>query len=706
MNSSPKVLFLPQDEQDDLVESDSLEAPNLRSLQTSARTAIRRARHWFLGQQRNDGAWCADLEGDASLESETILLLAFLGREDSKLAVQCAATLIEKQRPEGGWARYPGGGPDLSGSVQAYFALKLAGHDPSDEHMQRARSVILANGGADAVDSFTRYYLAMLGQISYEQCPSAPPEIVLAPTWFPIHLYAVNAWLRTILVPLSIVSSLRPVRRLEPRLGIRELFLQEPEDWPLPQGHGPSSRPGLGSWFGFFRTIDRLFKWCQRHQVLPLRRRALAAAERWMLDRFDQSDGLGAIFPAIVWSLVALKCLGYPDDSPEMRFCRRQLRGLVREDEKTGAVRLQPCKSPVCDTAMAVRALAASGVGSDNPAMVAAAGWLLDRQISRRGDWAKTVRSEPGGWCLQYANEFYPDCNNTAMALLALETQFAPGPHQALPPELRLAALDDPRTPSDQATSIERTLSAIDRGLRWLLAMQNRDGGWGAFDRNSNRAFLCYMPFADHNAMIDPSSPDLTGRVLEALGRLGRRLGDSVVDRAVRYLRRNQNADGSWFDRCSVNYIYGTWQSIAGLAAVGVPTDDPMVVAGANWLVSHQQACGGWGESPETYDLPHRRGEGTPTVTQTAWAVLGLLAAGLAGHPAVARGVGFLSLMQENDGTWDEPEFAVAGFPHTFYLRNRYYPIYFPLMAMARWMVDVTQSPRVQQSSLENATAK
>ncbi|MEN6407832.1 MAG: terpene cyclase/mutase family protein [Thermoguttaceae bacterium] len=703
MNSSPKVLVLSKDGQDDPADGVSPEAPNLRSLKASVRTAIGRTRQWLLGQQRDDGAWCAELEGDALLESETILLLAFLGREDSKLAVQCAATLIDKQLPEGGWAMYPGGGAEISGSVKAYFALKLVGHDPSAEYMQRARSAILVHGGADAVNSFTRYYLALLGQISYEQCPAAPPEVLLLPTWFPLNLYAVSAWSRTILVPLSIISALRPVRHLEPRLGIRELFLQEPENWPPVRRPGRSGGTGPLSWDGFFRTLDRLFKWGQRHQVLPLRRKALAAAERWMLDRFDQSDGLGAIYPPIVWSIIALKCLGYPDDSPEVKYCRRQLRELAMEDEKTGTVRVQPCKSPVWDTAITVRALAASGVGPDNPAMVEAVRWLLDRQIRRRGDWAKTVKGESGGWCFEYANDFYPDCDDTAMVLLALETQFAAGAHKALPPELRLADFDDPRTTSEQAASIERTVSAIDGGLRWLLAMQNRDGGWGAFDRNNDREFLCRVPFADHNAMIDPSTPDLTGRVLETLGHLGRRSGDPVVDRAVKYMRRTQNADGSWFGRWGVNYIYGTWQSITGLTSVGVSTDDPMVVAGVNWLLSHQQACGGWGESPDTYDYPHRRGQGTPTASQTAWAILGLLAAGLADHPAVARGVAFLSLMQEADGTWDEPEFTGVGFPRVFYLRYHYYPIYFPLMAMARWTVSVAERPPAERQAMETS---
>jgi len=689
MSFSEKVcVVLPKEGQDDPAENGSVESKNLRWLRTSARGAIHRTRQWLLADQHADGSWCAELEGDALLESETILLLAFLGHEDTELAARCAATLVEKQLPEGGWAMYPGGQAEISGSVKAYFALKLTGHDPSAEYMQRARAAILAKGGADAVNSFTRYYLALLGQISYEQCPVVPPEAVLAPRWFPANLYAVSSWSRTIIVPLSIISALRPVRRLEPRLGIRELFLSEPENWPALRCPGLSGGTGLFSWDRFFRTVDRLFKWCQRHRVLPLRRRALLAAQQWMVSRFDQSDGLGAIYPPIVWSIVALKCLGYPDDSPEMEYCHRQLQGLVLEDKEAGTARLQPCKSPVWDTAITLRALAAAGVRPDNPAMTEGIEWLLDRQITRRGDWSATVAAEPGGWCFEYANDFYPDCDDTAMVLLALETQFSPpnaSDYESLPPELRLAGAR--RDSQRRIAAMQRSVEAIERGLRWLLAMQNRDGGWGAFDRNNDREFLCHVPFADHNAMIDPSTPDLTGRVLESLGQLGRRLGDPAVDRAVAYMRRTQNADGSWFGRWGVNYIYGTWQSITGLVAVGVPTDDPAIVAGANWLLAHQQSCGGWGESPQSYEFPHLRGQGSPTASQTAWAVLGLLAAGMANHPAVARGVGFLALMQNDDGTWEEQEFTGTGFPRVFYLRYHYYPIYFPLLALSQWVV-------------------
>jgi squalene-hopene/tetraprenyl-beta-curcumene cyclase len=469
------------------------------------------------------------------------------------------------------------------------------------------------------------------------------------------------------------------------------------------------------SWDRFFRGVDGLLKWCQRHRVLPIRRRAIKAAEAWMLKRFERSDGLGAIYPPIVWSIVALKCLGYADDSPEVKYNHKQLEDLMLRDEESGAIRVQPCKSPVWDTAITLKALSAGGINPNSRPIRKAVSWLLKNQIRQCGDWSETVPAEPGGWCFEYANDFYPDSDDTAMALMALRAQFpeVSPPSPALPPDLGLVDVSDEDSTGDWAegmtidlaaisaneetfeeeeveiATLDETVQAIDRGLKWMLAMQNRDGGWGAFDRNNDRRFLCYVPFADHNAMIDPSTPDLTGRVLESLGKLGRRVGDPVVNRAVAYMRQSQEADGSWFGRWGVNYIYGTWQSIVGLAAVGIPGSDPAIAAGVNWLLAHQQASGGWGETADTYEFPHLRGQGTPTASQTAWAVMGLLAAGLADHPAVTRGIRYLSLMQEEDGSWYEPEFTGTGFPKVFYLKYHYYPIYFPLMALAQWAVQV-----------------
>jgi len=689
---------------------DPFSSPPLRAPQGGRRDlsdAIARTRRWLLDRQNDDGSWCAELEGDTILESETILMLAFLGREHTTIARRAAAYLVGKQLPDGGWSKFPGGGLDISGSVKAYFALKLIGHDPAAEYMVRAREAIRAHGGADAVNSFTRFYLALLGQISYEHCPAVPPELVLLPKWFPVNLYAMSAWSRTIVVPLSIVAALEPVRPIEAERGIRELFLREPQHWPPLRCPGLPGGTGWLSWDHFFRVINRLLKFGQRKRWMPWREKAVEAARQWILARFHKSDGLGAIFPPVIFSMVALKALGYGDESAEVLECMKQLQRLSLDDGREGTTRIQPCLSPVWDTGLSMRALALAGVPADDPAIVRAAQWLRGRQTTDRGDWSETVDAPPGGWYFEYANEFYPDVDDTAMSLMALQTLFRDAgvgwdklaeqaqAHQGC----SIPQIDGgPALASSLVPPYRDSLASIDQGLHWMLAMQNRDGGWGAFDRDNDRHFLCYVPFADHNAMIDPSTADLCGRVLEALGKLGRRLGDPHVDRAVQFVRNSQEADGCWFGRWGVNYIYGTWQVLTGLAAVGVGPEDPTVLAGAKWLLAHQHSNGGWGESPHSYERPELRGQGEVTASQTAWAVLGLIAAGRHNHPAVLRGIRYLIETQNDDGTWSETQFTGTGFPRVFYLRYHYYPVYFPLMALAQWA-------KVRQASLPDRSA-
>ncbi len=626
--------------------------------------ALDAASGWLLNQQQTDGHWCAELEGDTILESEYILLLAWLGEEDSPSALKAAQYLLEKQLPGGGWAMYPGGSLEISGSVKAYFALKLTGHDPESPPMQLARGAIRAAGGADAVNSFTRFYLALLGQIPYACCPAVPPEVVLLPNWFPINIYRISSWSRTIVVPLSIMWAQRPVRDFDADRGIRELFLRDPEQWPPLRCPGSASRRVV-SWERFFRAVDRAFKGLESWGVRPLRRRALNAATQWMVDRFAESDGLGAIFPPIIWSIIALKSLGYADGSEEVRECRRQLDALVIDEGHS--LRLQPCKSPVWDTAIAARALAAAGT-APRDAIDRGLQWLLDREVQVAGDWQQYVKTPPAGWFFEYRNAFYPDVDDTIMVMMALREG--------------TAAIDGP----SRIVQPQCAEDAIRRGCEWILAMQNRDGGWGAFDRDNDREFLCHVPFADHNAMIDPSTPDITGRVLEALAGCGMRVGHPAADRARRFLRRTQEADGSWYGRWGVNYIYGTWQVLVGLVKSGVSTSDTMVTRGADWLLEHQQSCGGWGESARSYEDSALRGQGPPTASQTAWALLGLIAAGLRDHPSVQRGVGYLVRSQQSDGSWRELEFTGTGFPRVFYLRYHMYPMYFPLLALAQYV--------------------
>ena len=643
------------------------------ALQTLVQEKITRSQNWFFARQNPDGHWHAELEGDALLQGELIIILAFLGKEDSPLAKRLAQQLINTQAPDGGWPMFPGGKSTVPNTVKAYFALKLTGHPLSADYMQRARRCILSMGGADKVNSFTRCYLALLGQIPYSICPAVPPEMVMLPRWFPINIYAMSSWTRTIVMPLSIVSALRPVREIPVERGIRELFIEKPENWGPLRAPGKPEHPGFFSWDSFFRVMDRALKFYQNLPWKPTRRAALKRAENWVWDHCQNSDGPGAIQPPIMWGLVAMKALGYDDDHEKTRYFWDQLMNLVIDCPEEGTARCEPCLSPVWDTIITMRAMAAGGVRADSdPRTRKAVDWVLDHQIHAKGDWSLNVKAKPCMWCFEYRNDFYPDCDDTAMAIMALRNMV---PERGADP---------------------RVDEAIDGALAWLRAMQNSDGGWGAFDRNNNKEFLTQVPFADHNAMTDPSTPDLTARILECFGTLGFnvRQGDRNLDRSIEYIRRNQRADGSWFGRWGANYIYGTGEILAGLAAVGVPKDDEMVRAGINWLLAHQQPCGGWGETLQSYEDVSLRGTGTVTPSQTAWALLGLIGFGMADDPAVRAGIQWLAENQQEDGGWDQTVFTGTGFPAVFYLRYHFYHQYFPLMAISRWLKSVSGTER------------
>jgi len=647
---------------------------------SSIEEVLQAARGWLLETQAHDGSWCGYLEGDSILESEYLLLQVYLGREGSEACQRLAAGLAAQQQSHGGWSQYPGGDIEISASVKAYFALKLMGYDPKSPDMIRAREAIRAAGGVDAVNSFTRFYLALLGQLDYSHCPAVPPEAVLFPKWFPINIYRISAWSRTMVVPLSIVWAKRPVKQVAEHLGIKELFLKSPDQWPPLRAPGLPKASSLISWERFFYSCDRWLKWGEKYHLHPLRSWALAKASRWMLDRFVDSDGLGAIFPPIVWSRIALQMMGYGDESPEVKYCDEQLELLIRPERDSQALRIEPCKSPVWDTALALRGLAAAGCTVKSESVEAAIDWLLSKQVTKGGDWRTNVKAEPAGWYFEYHNEFYPDTDDTSMVLIAMREHLGEETFLArrVQPTLSLA-----RKHVQRWADIH---SAAERSLNWLIAMQNRDGGWGAFDKDNDAEFLCYVPFADHNAMIDPSTPDITARILESLAAWGYSQDHPAVNKAIAYLHRTQEPDGSWYGRWGVNYIYGTWQVLVGLKAIGIAPEDPLLSRGAEWLISKQQACGGWGESPRSYEDEKWRGVGVVTPSQTAWALLGLLAVLPASHPAIERGIERLVSMCNDQGTWDESEMTGTGFPRVFYLRYWMYSHYFPMMALGQYM--------------------
>ena len=553
-----------------------------------------RTRDWLLADQSPDGYWEGQLEGDVILEAESIMLMAFLGREDDPTCRKFAKSIQAQQLPDGGWPIYPGGPTDVSASVEAYLALKIMGASPDAAPMVRARKAILELGGVHACNSFTRFNLAFLGQVSYDECPCVPPELILIPPRWRFSLYAMSAWTRTIVVPLSIMSHFKPAKQLPPGRGIEELYCQD--------GKVPSRRTkSLFSWTNFFLGVDHVLKLADRWVPPSWRRKSVNAAHRWMLDHLENSDGLGAIFPPMVYTVIALKSLGYEENSQTFAWAMDQLADLIIEDKD--GIRVQPCLSPVWDTAIAAISLADTALPKDTPEIRKTINWLIEQEIRTPGDWhVNRPGIEPSGWAFEFRNAFYPDIDDTAMVLLAIHRNSRP---------------DDPAV---KATT--------DRGVNWLLAMQNRDGGWAAFDADIDNQVLTKVPFADHNAMLDPSCADITARILELLGTLEYRAGHPSVDRALEFLWKTQEPEGCWYGRWGVNYIYGTWQVLQGLKALDFPMDSPALVKAADWLESVQQASRGWGESCLSYDDPSQMGIGEPTASQTAWAVLGLVAAG------------------------------------------------------------------------------
>jgi squalene-hopene/tetraprenyl-beta-curcumene cyclase len=628
------------------------------ALHNKVHEAVDRAVAQLIEQQQPEGFWCAELEGDSILQSEYILLKWIIEQEDDPRLPKIANYLRKQQRTsDGAWIQYPGAKPDLSATVKAYFALKLVGDDLDAPHMRQARELILSMGGAERCNTYSKFYLAALGQMHYDNVPSVPPEMVLLPRWFYFHLDKVSAWSRTMIMPLAIVSSYRPVRQLPEPMGIMELY----------KNHDYLHRPFVAfdqrvlSWKNLFLGIDRLLKVWQKTRITPLRTPAIQRIEQWILERTrnGESDGLGAIFPPMVYIIIAFRCLGYDDADPHVREAWRQLDRLMIEDGDE--IRIQPCFSPVWDTGIATYALAETGMRASHPSLGRAVEWLVSKECRLPGDWKNNVSRdvEPSGWYFEFNNAYYPDVDDTAMVAMAL--------HRAA-----------------NGTAPEAA-QAAERGVQWMLAMQNDDGGWAAFDRTINRPILEYVPFADHNAIQDPSCPDITGRTLECLGHLGLSIENPAIQRAVQFLRRTQEPEGCWFGRWGVNYLYGTWEVLCGLRNVGVDMTEPWVASAGRWLRNVQKPDGSFGESADTYEDPALKGTGPSTASQTAWGTMGLVAIYGPNDPSVLRGLQWLIDTQLENGTWDEPWFTGTGFPRVFYLRYHLYRLYFPIMCLGRW---------------------
>jgi squalene-hopene/tetraprenyl-beta-curcumene cyclase len=616
--------------------------------------AIDAARQNLFSRQDERGYWCGELEADTTLESDYILLHTLLGTGKQERFQKCCNYILQHQNEDGGWPIYVNGPSNLSASVKAYFALKLTGYKPDHPALEKARKKILEMGGVTEVNTFTKIYLCFLGQYDYDAVPAVPPEIVLFPNWFWFNIYEISSWSRAILVPLSICYAKKPLKKIPSEMGVEELFV----------GGRDKSRMHLHwskkvvSWRNFFLVLDRVVHWFERVHIRPLRWLALRCAEKWMLERFEMSDGLGAIYPSMMNAIIALRCLGYSLDDPQVIRAMDEFEKLGIEEHDT--FRMQPCMSPVWDTAYALFALGETGVPAKDPRMVKCADWLLQKQVRNGGDWqVKNPDGKPAGWYFEFNNEFYPDVDDSAMVCLALSRVEHPnGRYQR---------------------------ESVQRAIDWILSMQCKGGGWASFDKNNDRMVFQNIPFADHNAMLDPPTVDITGRILEMLATYGYDKNDKYVKRALKFIRREQDPDGSWFGRWGVNYIYGTMLVLRGLEAIGVDHHEPYVQQAAEWLRMVQNGDGGWGETCESYDDPTKRGIGPSTPSQTAWAIMGLLAANDTRSDSVAKGIAYLLRTQSKDGSWDEPATTGTGFPRVFYLVYTLYRQYFPLIALSTY---------------------
>ncbi|HEY3735237.1 MAG TPA: squalene--hopene cyclase [Streptosporangiaceae bacterium] len=648
------------------------------SVPEAARVTLDRAREHLLGLQHEPGWWQGELETNVTMDAEDLLLREFLGVRTKAETAAAGRWIRSKQRADGTWANFHGGPGDLSTTVEAYVALRLAGDTPDESHMVTAAHWIRGQGGIEATRVFTRIWLAMFGQWSWDELPVIPPELIYLPAWFPLNVYDWGCWARQTIVPLAVVGSLRPCRPLA--FGLDELY-----------GDGEPARGSRDPWSVVFNGLDKVLHAYEdrvlgtrrlRRPAKAVRRAAVRRCAEWVIARQEKDGCWGGIQPPWVYSLIALHLLGYGREHPVIK---RGLGGLDRfmiwEDSPDGPTRrMEACQSPVWDTVLAMVALGDSGTPADHPAMVKAAQWVLDEEIVGPGDWqVRRPGLEAGGWAFEFDNDGYPDTDDTAEVILGLRKRWPVTP-------IRLAG-DEPGEEASRARADE----AVRRGVRWLTGMQSKDGGWGAFDADNDRQVITKLPFCDFGAVIDPPSADVTAHIVEALAHEGM-AGCEAVRRGVVWLLKAQERDGSWFGRWGANYVYGTGAVVPALIAAGVQPGKPCIRRAVDWLEAHQNCDGGWGEDLRSYDDPGLAGQGESTASQTAWALLALLAAegeAAPASPAVQRGISWLADQQREDGSWDEPQFTGTGFPGDFYINYHLYRLVFPISALGRYLRSV-----------------
>lgn len=632
---------------------------------TGLDAAIERSQHYLLSLQHPDGYWWANLESNVTITAEVVLLHKIWGRDTTWPVHKVEAYLRSQQRDHGGWELFYGDGGELSTSVEAYMALRLLGVPATDPALERAKTFILAKGGITQTRIFTKFHLALIGCYSWRGIPSIPPWVMLLPDQFPINIYEMSSWARGSTVPLLIVFDCKPIYLIDPTIRLDELYIEG-----VDQAH--YELPRNGDWTDLFVLLDDAFKLAETWNLTPFRAAGINAAERWVIERQEETGDWGGIIPAMLNSMLALRALGYSEHDPII------VRGWQAIDqfgvETSDAYWVQPCVSPVWDTALVIRSLTDSGLAANHPALVKGVEWLLQKQILTYGDWAvKNRTGKPGAWAFEFDNRFYPDVDDTAVVAMALQT------------------VKTPNEPLKQA--------AIDRAVAWILSMQCDEGGWAAFDKDNNQDWLNAIPYGDLKAMIDPNTADVTARVLEMVGRLGlggeigERIGVTApftvqsIEQALAYLRQQQEPEGCWFGRWGVNYIYGTSGVLTALSILAPKTHRDCIQRGAAWLVSCQNSDGGWGETCWSYNDPSLKGQGKSTASQTAWALIGLMAAApdQLATPSMQRGIDYLLETQNPEGSWDELEFTGTGFPCHFYLNYNLYRHHFPLTALGRY---------------------